>query len=159
VNEAAKTLRVKFKNTFFVLIILVTACASSESAQTDPTTGETMAKLNARPLGVSVIELPNTNAISIKLKFDCQDANYKIRMFKYKIRVTENDKEIQTEGLQKSWLEKNTTIVNLRYPKNRSIKFKSIEISAHSWVRSFPDSQLSTPIGLTSQQCKELAPY
>lgn len=157
--DAAKTLRVKRKNALIVLMLMISACASSESAQTDLTTGETMAKLKARPLGVSVIELPNTNAISIKLKFDCQDANYKIRMFKYKIRVTENDREIQTEGLQKSWLDKNTTIVNLKYPKNRNIKFKSIEISAHSWVRSFPDSQLGDPVGLTLQQCKDLAPY
>ena len=147
------------KNTLLLVALIITACASSESAQTDPATGETMTKLKARPLGVSVIELPNTNAISIKLKFDCQEENYKIRMFKYKIRVTENDKEIQTEGLQKSWLDKNTTIVNLKYPKSRNIKFKSIEISAHSWVRSFPDSQLSSPIGLTLQQCKDLAPY
>ncbi len=150
---------VKTKTAVLILTLIITACASSESAQNDPTTGETMAKLKSRPLGVSVIELPNTNAISIKLKFDCQDENYKIRMLKYKIRATENDKEIQTDGLQKSWLDKNITIVNLKYPKTRHIKFKSIEISAHSWVRSFPDSQLSSPIGLTLQQCKDLAPY
>lgn len=156
--EAAKTLRVKAKRVLFLITLLV-GCASSESAQQDPTTGESMSKLKARPLGVSVLELKNINAISIKLKFDCQDESYKIRMFKYKIRVTENDKEIQTEGLQKTWLEKNTTIVNLKYPKTRNIKFKSLEISAHSWVRSFPDSQLSSPLSFTLQQCKDLAPY
>lgn len=157
---AATTLRVKAKRfVFLVLMGILTGCASSESAQTDPATGETIAKLRARPLGVSVIELPNTNAVSVKIKFDCQDEAYKIRMFKYKIRVTENDKEIQTEGLQKTWLDKNVTVVNLRYPKKRDIKFKSIEISANSWVRSFPDSQLSSPLGLTLQQCKDLAPY
>lgn len=157
---AATTLRVKAKRfVFLVLSGILAGCASSESAQTDPVSGETIAKLKARPLGVSVIELPNTNAISVKIKFDCQDDTYKIRMFKYKIRVTENDKEIQTEGLQKTWLEKNVTVVNLRYPKKRDIKFKSIEISAHSWVRSFPDTQLTTPLGLSLQQCKDLAPY
>jgi len=158
-REAAKTLRVKAKGFLFLTILLMTGCASSESAQQDPATGESMSKLKARPLGVSNLELKNTNAISIKIKFDCQDENYKIRMFKYKIRVTENEKEIQTEGLQKTWLEKNTTIVNLKYPKNRSIQFKSLEVSAHSWVRSFPDTQLSSPLALTLQQCKDLAPY
>lgn len=142
-----------------VLTLVFMGCASSESAQTDPVSGETIAKLKARPLGVSVLQLPNTNAISVKIKFNCQDENYKIRMFKYKIRVTENDKEIQTEGLQKTWLEKNVTIVNLKYPKKRDIKFKSIEISAQNWVRSFPDNQLDQPLSFTLQQCKDLAPY
>jgi hypothetical protein len=141
------------------MMIVLSSCASSESAPKDPATGENLEKLKARALGVSTLQLVKTNAISIKLKFDCQDESYKVRMFKYKIRVTENDKEIQTEGLQKSWVEKNVTIVNLRYPKTRDIKFKSIEISAHSWVRSFPDSQLGQPLRLTLQECKDLAPY
>lgn len=135
------------------------SCASSESVQVNSSSQESLTKLKARPLGISVLELSKTNAISIKLKINCQDEAYKIRMFKYKIRVTENDKEIQTEGLQKTWLEKNTTVLNLRYPKNRKVKFKSLEISAHTWIRSFPDTQLEQPLGLTLQQCKDLAPY
>lgn len=139
-SGAATTLRVNLKT---LLLLLIFASNAAE----------------ARPLGVSVLELKKTNAISIKVKFDCQDENYKVRMFKYKIRVTENGKEIQTEGLQKGWVEKNVTVLNLRYPKKRDIKFKSLEISAHSWVRSFPDNLLSQPLSLSLQQCKDLAPY
>jgi len=140
------------KTLSLLLVLMLAGCASStESEAADP--------IKARPLGVSVLELTKTNAISIKIQFDCQDANYKIRMFKYKIRVVENGKEIQTEGLQKAWLEKNVTVLNLRYPKTRAIKFKSLEISAHSWVRSFPDNQLSQPLSLSLQQCQDLAPY
>lgn len=152
--------------TIFSLIVFfaLSACAffgggnDSNKSNANPT-------LLARPLGLTMLELEKNNAISIKIKFQCvQEGNkeaekYKIKMFQYKMRVTEGDKEILAQGTQRTWLEPNVNIINLNYPKNRKIQFKNLEISSHTWVRAFSELQLAAPIALTLQECKDLAPY
>lgn len=117
-----------------------------------------------RPLGLSIIDVtPEQKAISLKVKFNCiKDGSgepHKIRSFKYKIKVTEGEKEIVSEGTQRAWLEPNVSVLNLKYPKSRDINFKSLEISSHTWIRSFSELQLSEPITLSLNECKALEPY
>ena len=152
------------KKLILLLSILLPACSLFGEAAPTEAQKRSAASLN-KPLGISVLEFPKFNAISLKIKFQCvQDGNkeadqYKIKVFQYKIKVTEGDKEILTEGVQRNWLEPNVSVLNLKYPKNRPITFKSLEISSHTWVKSFSELQLGSPLALTLQQCKDLAPY
>ncbi|WP_413290055.1 hypothetical protein [Bdellovibrio sp. HCB337] len=117
-----------------------------------------------RPLGLTVVDVtPEQKAISLKVKFNCLKDDggepHKIRSFKYKIKVTEGEKEIASEGTQRTWLEPNVSVLNLKYPKSRNINFKSLEISSHTWIRSFSELQLSEPVTLSLSECKALEPY
>jgi hypothetical protein len=145
--------------TIFSLIVFfaLSACAFF-GGSSDARKSSANPTLLARPLGLSMLENEKNNAISIKIKFQCE-GSYKIKMFQYKLRVTEGDKEILAQGTQRAWLEPNVNIINLNYPKNRKVQFKNLEISSHTWVRAFSELQLAAPIALTLQECKDLAPY
>jgi len=144
----------------YSVIISFALCACSIFGSSSDAAAKSKANpaLLARPLGLSVLELEKNNALSVKIKFQCE-GSYKIKMFQYKLKVTEGDKEIMAQGTQRTWLEPNVNIINLNYPKNRKIQFKGLEISSHTWVRSFSELQLTSPVVLTLQECKDLAPY
>jgi hypothetical protein len=100
--------------------------------------------------------------LAVTLQFHCgpqEGEPFKLRAFKYKMRVLENNKEFTVGGTQTRWLDTNLTELKLKYAKGRKITFKNVEISTDKWIRSFPESQLKDPIAFSLQECKDLGSY
>jgi hypothetical protein len=100
--------------------------------------------------------------LSIRMKFVCggpTDKPFKLRAFKYKLRVIENEKEFVSRGTQNAWLDINLTEIKLKFKKTRKITFKNVEISTDKWLRALPEGPLTAPIVLTLQECKDMGSY
>ena len=96
--------------------------------------------------------------MSILLKFNCQPF-FKLRAFKYKIHVMENNKEYTINGTQTAWLDANLTELTVKFAKTRKINFKNVVILTDKWLRAFPEDQLKEPIPFTLQECKDMGSY
>jgi hypothetical protein len=143
----------------FLFIVLSSVGCSLFSKESERKPTSTKLTAEQKTPGVKITD----EGLAIVMKFNCApDAGgkpFKIRAFKYKIHVLENDKQLNVEGTQRAWLDTNLTMLKLKYNKNRKIDFKNVEISTDKWIRAFPENQLKEPINFSYNECKDLGSY
>src|SRR5437868_4154351 len=104
-------------NFVFLLLLLLTGCSLFSKNTQPPDKKQSDAALAAQALGIKVYESPTENKLAVKIQFNCQSETYKLRVFKYKLRVSEKvsekEKELVIEGTQRGWLSPNITVVSL----------------------------------------------